>query len=289
MHAQSTAASAGSMVQNEIRFLEFLGGGSPLTPTERQQAAEIVALGMRNKPDAWKAEDLGKQQLLNGLAKASPSNTNALHEVNRYHYAFHDPNYANLGAEYVQEQAIVNAHDPIIAMDRVHQRLVTRHSLQLLEQASGWAARSFKYPPPRADFQAIVARNLKEQLATLEPSVGDGIAHIERDFLYTVPYFASLSAQQRTVLFDTDRNATFHDMQDPVSAQWQLAEAAGMLSRFAANQTESSMAFRTTTQAMLQSQQRILNNLHNAGVSGSPGCNVSKNSYSERYANGCIK
>ena len=82
MYAQSTPASAGGMVQNEIRFLEFLGG-SPLTPAERQQAAEIVALGMHNKPDAWKAEDQGKQQLLNDLAKASPSNTNALHEVNR--------------------------------------------------------------------------------------------------------------------------------------------------------------------------------------------------------------
>ena len=284
--AQAAPAGEAGMVRTEIAVLEFIGGGTPLTAEERQEAAEIVAKGMQAHPDLWTAADRNAQLLLAEIAKKNTVDNRALREANRYVYAFTTPNMGRLGEEFVLEQRIVESHDPVVAIDTVHRRLVTQHSLGILRQTSAWVAQSYGIAGPAANFDTQITADLKQQLSSLEPGIGDGIAHIERDAIYAPPYYAGITAAQKQDIFVTRRSATFPNLNDAKGEQWQIAEAAGMLSRFAATQTQNAM-IHSTTSALLHSQQRQLNSLHNAAVGASPACNVTTGSYEDRAASGC--
>jgi hypothetical protein len=274
------------MIQHEIRILEFIGGGSPLTAQERQQAAQAVDTAMGTAPDRWRAVDAAVQNILTNVDQHNMPLNNMLREQNRYNYAFASTSTNGWVPEYAIEKRIIEAHDPVVAIDQEHKRLVTQHSMHFLLETGTWVARNFKLSPPRSDFEAVVRSYLEREFLTLEPAIAEGIAHIERDAWYTSAYFDHLPEPKRTNFFTNTRDKTFHLKGDSANEQWQLAEAAGMLAAFAARQAPAQSG------PGMMSQQILMRQMTQKALTGamrgmSPECNVTVGSYSRRAQNGC--
>ena len=284
-HSQ-TAQSGDPMVDREITMLEFIGGGTPLTALERQQAAGVVAMAMRTAPQRWKIVDANLQKIIPEIQQHNVPSNNRLREQDRYAYAFGDPDTGGLQQEFLIEKRIVEAHDPVLVADPAHRRMLTAHMLITLRQTSAWVARSYHLPPPNPNFSKVVVEHLQAQFATVDQPIADGIAHIESNAWFAPSYFDHLPAAKRTAFFSNRKQ--FNNLNDESMEQWEIAESAGMMARFAAQQAPSSNG---NTHAMLSErlleQQMQMKALQGAARSFSPACNVTVGSYSDRAANGC--
>ncbi len=289
--AQNTNQSANPMVAHEIRLLEFTGGGSPLTPAEQQQSAAIVAQGMRSAPDAWRKADADMQKAIAILDQNNAARNNALRELFRYAYVF--PSATNssgpLHAEFLLEQHIVAAHDPVLAVDPARKLVITEHMLGPLQQTAGWIAKSYQLAPPGPSFLAIVRREIRA-LPTLDAPIAQGLAHIESNAWYAPVYFDHIPEPRRTNFFTNSRKTTFNNLADPTSEQWQIAEAAGMLASYAQKQAPQQQQGGNNSAQLserLLTQQMQMKALQGAARSYSPSCNVTVGSYGSRAAAGC--
>ena len=283
--AAGQVATRDLMVEHEIKALEWVGGGTPLNAQEREQAAQVVDMAMRDAPDRWRQQDSAMADLLSNLARGSAPYKNALWDANRYAYAF--PSGSGWPREFAIEQRIIDAHDPVLAQDAAQKRVVTEHMMQSLAQSSAWIASRFKLPPPASDFETVVRATLRKQLGTVEPAIGDGLAHIERDAWYLSAYFDHIPEPRRTNFFSGTRDKTFHNISNPTDEQWQLAEAAGMMARFAAQQAPAQGAGSASISEQSLMQQLTQKALTGAMRSMSPECNVTVGSYSDRAQNNC--
>ncbi len=271
------------MLDHEVYLLEFIGGGSRLSPAERAEVAQAIANAMQTNPQKWSAIDVEEQRAIASIEKNDPAVTNGTREASRYNYAFKDPKLVVFQDMFLLEKRIIEAHDPIIAIDREHKRLVTQHTLLFMKAGAVWAAEKFHYPPPRADYDAVISRTMSVDLSSADAAYADGLAHIEKILIYLPAYVTSMTPAQRESIFVGKRAATFHNMDDPAQAQRELSQAAGLIATYAATQ----QAVHATLQSMERSQQRTLNMLHNAAVAGSPACSGASGEYSDRYAAGC--
>ena len=282
MGSAQVAGSSPNYVSDEILMLQFVGGGSPLSAAEQQQAASIVAMGLRTAPDKWKQDDANVRQVLTLVSQRNPVIINRLRELNRDVYVFQNPNQGGFGPEFLMEKKIIDAHDPVVFEDAAHQRVLTRHMLPILQQASAWVAKSYQLPPPGPQFEAYVLASLKAQYPTLDSPIADGLMHIESNALYAPMYFDHVPPAMRAKFFSDKRS--FNNLNDPISEQWELAETAGMLSRYAAKQTPGGGA---SMQGNAMSQEMQMKALQGAARSFSPSCNVTAGSYSSRAQAGC--
>lgn len=283
--AQSPVVSQDATLKHEVYLLEFIGGGSRLNAAERAEITQAIANAMHADPQKWANVAAHEQSSVQEIEQNDPARNNLRREASRYNYAFKDPQKTTFSELFITERRIIDAHDPVIAIDREHTRLVTKHSLLFMKAGAEWAAEKFRYPPPRADYDAIVSRTMSKDLSSADTAYADGLAHIEQNVIYLPAYYASMTPAQRDSIFIGKRAATFHNMDDPAQSQRELTQAAGLMATYAANQ----QAVHSTLQAMLRSQQRSLNMLHNAAVAGSPACSVTAGEYSDRYAAGCYK
>ena len=283
--AQHPATGQDAVLNHEIYLLEFIGGGSRLTPAERAELTQALANAMKTDPQKMSAIDVNEQRAIQAIEQNNPAITNGRREASRDNYAFKDPQTVALPELFLTEKRIIEAHDPIVAIDREHKRLVTQHTLLFMKAGAAWAAENFHYPPPRADYDAVVSRTMSADISSADAAYADGLAHIEQNLIFLPAYLASMTPAQRESIFVGKRAATFHHMDDPAQSQRELTQAAGLIATYAATQ----QAVHSTLQAMLRSQQRTLNMLHNAAVAGSPACSVSAGEYSDRYAAGCYK
>lgn len=269
-------------VNDEIQMLHFVGGGSPLTSAEQQQAANIVAMGMRTAPDRWKQADASIRQSLAIISRQDELINRRMREVDRNIYVFQIPDQGGLGPEFMLEKKIIDAHDPVLFEDAARQRVLTRHMLPMLEQASAWVAKSYQLPPPGPQFEANVLASLKAQYLKLAEPVADGLMHIESNGLYAPMYFDHVPPAVHAKFFSDKRS--FNNLDDPTSEQWELAETAGMLARYAAKQLPAANG---SMQGGMLSQQMQMKALQGAARSFSPSCNVTVGSYSSRAQSGC--
>ncbi|GEM_PF-3594571 len=150
--AQSTP-STNALVAREITVLELAGGGTPLTPTERRQAAEAVASGMRGNPQVMLRNyaDLDKP-----LQRAARDRAYAagLRRILRYALEEGPPAPQGLEQTFAIERQIVRAHDPTVVFDPARKQIITESNLRDYRTASEWLAREWNLPPPTGDFTA---------------------------------------------------------------------------------------------------------------------------------------
>ncbi len=228
------------LVNREITMLEFVGGGSPLTAAERSQAANIVAMGMREAPNQWIATDKQMQTFIAVLGKQNPAILGIDRDASRYQYAFKVAVIPELAKEFDLENRIIDAHDPILARDSARKLIVTEHMLLVLRQASQWTANSFGVAPPSSLFLFVVRARV-QQLATIEPDLANGLGHIERDQPFLNPYWSQVGQPARVKIFTNKQNlGAPAELSDPRSSQWALAQAAAQLSGYAAKHAGTS-------------------------------------------------
>ena len=185
------------MVAHEIALLEFAGGGSPLTPAEREEAAGAVQEGMRVAPTAWTELDAKRSHDLQAAAHASPAAAGALRLSWRLGAARHLVDTPALAGIAGTERRIIEAHDPVLVFDAEHGWLVTAHTIRVLAQALPAGARALGLPPPGPDAGALMARNVTQFLPTLQEPGHDGYTRAEQVLAGAVPWITRLPASQR--------------------------------------------------------------------------------------------
>jgi hypothetical protein len=277
---QQTAA----MVQNEVRMLEFIGGGSPLNATERRQAASVVAMAMQDAPDRWKSVDQTVSQLLAQIAQRSQAYNNTLREELRYVYAFPKPGKNGWPREFDIEQSIIANHDPVIALDDKHHWLFTRHMVPFLLQTAAWAAKSYELPAPGSEFFATIEQADLKNFGATDPVVAAGLAHIEKNAWFAPAYFNKAPAQLRTAFFARSKATTFHNLDHYAVEQRQIGEAGAVIAAWAAKNSPPPNAGMSDNMLMMK---MTSNAMTQAMRSMSPGCNVATTSVGARASNNC--
>lgn len=272
------------MVDNEVRALEFIGGGSPLSAAERGQAASVVAMAMRDAPDRWKAVNLSLEQTLAHIGQGNHAYNNALREQFRYDYEFPKAGRNGWPREFDIERAIIETHDPVIAVDAAHRLLFTKHMVPFLEQTAAWAAHSYQLPPPDNQFFPTIEQADLRNFAGIDPVVAQALAHIEKNAWFAPAYFNKAPANLRTAFFAKSKQSTFHNLENHANEQRQIGEAGAVIAAWAAKHSPSAASGMSDNMLMMK---MTSNAMTQAMRSMSPSCNVATTSASSRYSNNC--
>ncbi len=271
--AQTTPDPA-AMTAREIALLQFYGGGTSLSPAERQQAAEIVQSGLRSNPRAMIAADAEAAHLLATLAKADAPGIALARATGRLNAALHRAADPSLRPQQDAEARIIETHDHTIVLDAAHQHLISEQTLKVLERANTAGARVFDVPPPGPDTADALRVTLRTQYLSLDASMQDALAHAEQNLPYAAAYLQQAQPEKRATFIAQYRQQILAGP-TPADQQFRLAEVmvetgqAG--SRHAGQRgggTGSMLAGRLQSQMLLQHQ------LMGAARSFSPSCNV---------------
>jgi hypothetical protein len=273
-----------AMVDDEIRMLEFIEGGAPLTATERQEAAGVVAAAMRTAPARWSEADSKMRALLVKIGQGNEPFNNALREKVRYIYALTSPAESGWPEEFVAERRIIDAHDPVLAIDAARGWVFTRQMEPYLQRTATWAAKAYGLPPPGPDFMATIERADLTNFAATDPVVTTALAHIERNAWFAPAYFDHVPRQMRETFFARSKRTTFHNLENRANEQRQIGEAGAVMAAFAAKHGPSPLSGAAEGLMMRQMEERAMTG---AMRSMSPACNTSI-SISTRAGNGCF-
>jgi hypothetical protein len=273
--AQAGNASSNAITQ-EILFVQFAGGGTPLTPAERARVEQIVLAAQRTPSVQWNAVQQRHERVLAAVQSGRPDTTGPLWDAVRYLYVQPEA-MGTFAGGLAEEKQIVDAHDPLIASDPVHHRIVTQHMMPAIRFVASWSATTYGLPQPAADFDSVLHQRLP-QLASQDEPVADGLAHVARYAPYLNTYFSRMSSAERTRFVTSSRN-TFNHLDQPGMEPWQISQSGAMVARFAAMHSGATAS---------GSADMMMNNyLGTNAVRGySPACNPTL-SGSTRTANNC--
>jgi hypothetical protein len=219
------------MTGREIALLQFLGGGSPLSSTEKQEAARIVDLAMHTAPQTWIRLDENGAKVLQQIAAGGPASAGDIRESGRLSSELGKSIDPKLQTTFDMEARIIKAHDPVVFFDRAHNLLVTEQTLRVLQTASTWTAKMFQIPAPDDRFLDTVRETARSGISTVFDQIAlDGLVHIERNFPYAGKFFAQVGPQKTDAFFRGNRPRMI-DLPDHKAAQLNLAKAAAVISR----------------------------------------------------------
>ena len=279
-------ANASDMVAREIALLQFYGGGTPLTPPERQEAAAIIQQGLRDDPESLQRGDAASARLLSELAGADGRLVTLARVVGRRNEALHMAASPKLRAIQAREESIISAHDPIVVLDAAHQRVITRMTVLSMLRADAEAASLFHVVPANIGDVGAMTTAVKTAYPGLDDGMQNMLAHAEEDLPYALPYLEKAPPQKRSA-FVAEYRPKILAVSNPVDQQLRLAEVlagAGMAgSRNQAAQTDGT-ASRASMLARLREQDVMQRQLLGASRSFSPTCNVPSGANQENFS-----
>ncbi len=123
---------------------------------------------------------------------------------------------------FTTEKRIIDAHDPVVALDAARKLLITERSLVVLRDAAAWTAKIVGLPGPDDTFIPLTRQKIQAGYSTFPDSLSHGLAKIadntreEKDCIKeaTPAKLGAIFAQKR------DQLAAVHD---PAEKQWWLA------------------------------------------------------------------
>ncbi len=197
--AQSTNQSpavavptADEAARADIAIMEIVGG-SPLSPTEKQQIVTIAAHGLSTDPKGWTSGYQNAKKSLPLLTQGTPWTKEESKEYWRLNFANQlQPN---------AETQIMERHDPTIAIflnnKHVTTGLVTEASLNSLAQAVAWANSHAGLPAPPADLIATERRSIRQNWASYSPELQTAYINIGRNYAAAASWMANIDAGKR--------------------------------------------------------------------------------------------
>jgi hypothetical protein len=262
-----------AMTQREIALLVFYGGGSPLSPQEQGEAADVVASGLQQAPGAERAADAGAARLLDVLRRGSPAVIAQAREGGRLNAQLHQAVNPALQQQQAVEARIIAAHDPVIVFDPAHKWLVSEQTVRVLQRADVMGAGVFGVPSPGSDFTAQMRQVLPRAWPGMDAGMKEAMAHAERDMPYAASFLQSINPEKRAGFVQTWR-ARIMAAPDAAGQQLNLAEVMAVVGLTAFRHGQSgggaTLADRQQMQDLTQRQ------LLGAARSYSPTCNVTR-------------
>lgn len=183
----------------EVREMQFISGGAVLSPQERQTCAELVVEALHAEPArVYK----GDAEAAANLAKAAhdPAYAAELREVWRQGYLFPKDVPNDMRPILQQEQAMLQEHDPVVAIDPAHRRAVTQASLAALHSAADAIATNANVSRPDAGFESRARHLVQADFTAMDPAEAEGLAHIGRNGAYLQMFFAHANPQKKAAL-----------------------------------------------------------------------------------------
>ncbi len=234
-------ANRSAMIDHEIKALEFLGGGSPLTGQERATAGQIVDTAMRADAQRWAQTDAVIARFLKKASSGDAATKNTLRERGRYGYAFSSQRPA-WPTEYALEKKIIEAHDPVVAIDPARKLVVTAQALPEMRRLAAWAATTYGVAPPRSDFDTVVRAVLQQQFTKMTPGDADLYAHFERRAALAPKFWESVPKAIHDKALVINRPVLQQSAGDPRMIQWRLVQVSGAMAAIAERNSPGSAA-----------------------------------------------
>ncbi len=234
--AQSCAAagpSAEALVAREITVLELAGGGTPLTPTERRQAAEAVASALRGNPQALFRNYAALTQPLQRAAH-DRAYAERLRKALRYTVEEGQPAPQGLERITAVERQIVRAHDPVVAFDPARKHLITEASLRDFRDASAWLAQQWNLPPPTPNFTAHLRDWFRTAYLKSDNITAQVLASQAESFPYMAAALAKADPKRKEAAIQQARQQL--QSSDPVTRDQALAASVAVLGVLAERQ-----------------------------------------------------
>jgi hypothetical protein len=193
--ANETTAQA---VQYNLGLVEFVSTAK-LAPAERAALAKDVMDSTQKNPQGEAKRDGLIATTLENAAKF-PKDAPRLRELWRYDIATH---LEHDDAEYL----MVEKHDPVLALDTRHQRIVTWGSVIALNSCMQWLAQNLHKAAPGPKFDENEAVYLKMAYGKLGDDEQDAYAHVGRNCAHAPDFFNGVAAAQRTQFFTNNAKA----------------------------------------------------------------------------------
>ncbi len=274
-HAQTPDLAA--ITQREEALIVFYGGGSPLSPQERQETADMVQREMQQAPRAEIAADAGAAKLLRVLHQAGPPLIAVAREGGRLNAQLHEAVDPALQQEQDMEARVIAAHDAVIVFDAARKRLISEQTLRILRQANTLGATVFGVLPPGPAFVEQMQTAVPQAYKAMDDGMQDAMAHAERDMPYAPGFLQSLDPHKRAGFVQTYR-AKIIAAPDPVGQQLNLAEVMAVVAMTAYRHAATGTGTPGTGALADRLQMQDLTNrqLEGAARSYSPTCNVTR-------------
>jgi hypothetical protein len=234
------APTMAALVAREIAVLELAGGATPLTPGERQRAAEAVASAARGNRAALLRNYAALTEPLQRAAR-DRAYAAGLRRVMRYAVEDNKPVPAGLEQTAAIERQIVLAHDPTVVFDPARQYVITETSLRDFRTASAWLAREWNLPPPTSDFTVHIRDWFQRSYLTSDPNLAQVLATQGESFFFVGPGLAKADPKARETAIVRVRQQL--QAADPVARDLGLATAVAMIGAQAGRQMAKNVQF----------------------------------------------
>jgi hypothetical protein len=187
---------AAAIASDFDRVLAF-AGSSPLSAPEKQRVAEETASALSSHPDDVRKGDVAVRKLLDKLAHDPPDFLAESRESLRLSFELQPQSDA--------ARQIVEAHDPMVAFDRAHKRLVTERTLAEWRAAYAWIADLLTIPGPASDFIATERDYVRAHFASMPDARQEALAHVARNFPLAVALISQLPKAKADEYFRKSR------------------------------------------------------------------------------------
>lgn len=252
------------MISREIAILEF-AANAPLAPDERRQVADDVRMALQTAPAQMTAWNKSYANLLARIPTLQPGDAEAERARQRI-----DPVFPRSAADDVEPisstaRRILEAHDPVVALDAVKRRLVTERSLFVLRNAAAWTAQKMGLPGPDDTFIDRARAMVRANYPALPDEVSRGIALIAGNARYEAAYLKHIVPAKREAFFAATRSA-FAAVRDPAEQQWWLARSTATFAESAAKvQAQKTQAMQNMTLQTMAQHFGMFNSMKNFG------------------------
>ena len=176
--AQVARPSATDLVQHEIGMLQLLGGGTTLSPAERQQAARVVQLALQAAPEAWIGFYARDTRILGRAAAHDDPDVALLQEQGRLNAEIGAAAVPALQPASTIEREIIRAHDPTVAFVPVAKLLLTERGLEALQRDAAFVAAKAALPPPSPQFVSNAQVRLRSGLSSDDAQYANALSHV---------------------------------------------------------------------------------------------------------------
>jgi hypothetical protein len=165
--------------------------GYPLSAAEQQQTVKGVAARLGAHRDGTLRADANIRKVL-ANARRYPAQVGGIRESLRFFVATRPAR--NPWPRFIE------AHDPTIAFDRKHRRLVTEASLVALQRACTFFTGIVHEPGPDAGFISRARSFVRAHFSDLRPNQQEALAHVGRDLPF-IRYDARHADEAKTAAF----------------------------------------------------------------------------------------
>jgi hypothetical protein len=171
---------------------------------------------------------------------------------------------------------IIEAHDPVVAFEPAHKRLVSVQTRRALQHKDAFGGNAFGVPPPAPGFVPRMQRSIPQAWGSVDRGMQEVMTHAERDLPYAPAFPQGISRLSANLFVKTWR-AKIMERSDAAAQQPNLAEVMAIIGMTAFRHSQSgggdiggALAYRTQWQDLRN------RNLQAAIRSYSPSCNVTR-------------